>query len=168
MADGSTALQPFQMSSAPIILSWIESAEELWNWTARKDFPLQNVDVFSEWHADPDVTPWEYIVEGELIGYGELWCKPDEPWAELGRIVIAPSRRGGGHGRSLVRALIDRVQQRGFPEAWVRVRAENHVALASYSKAGFVRVSVDCEAELNANQPTPYVWLRHNFVNPVT
>jgi ribosomal protein S18 acetylase RimI-like enzyme len=160
MKTDTVSLIPFQAHNANSILSWIESPEELWQWATRKDFPLTDTDVFRIWHADPDVKPYEFLADGEVLGYGELWCESEEPWAELARLIIAPAHRNRGFGKLLVGNLVKRIRQLGFADVWVRVYPTNDSAIACYQKAGFIRVSESREEDLNADQRHGFIWMQ--------
>jgi ribosomal protein S18 acetylase RimI-like enzyme len=153
-------LRPFDGRNAATILGWIESPEQLWHWAARKDFPVADPNVFHEWHADPDVTAYELVVDGELTGYGELWCEPDEPSAELARLIIAPAHRNRGLGRLLAQSLTEQCCEVGYSDVSVRVCPANVAALTCYRAAGFKRVTAIQERRLNADQPQQYAWMQ--------
>jgi len=53
-------------------------------------------------------------------------------------LVVAPARRGQGHGRTLVKALLHWGQQAGASWAYLQVREQNTVARALYAALGFV------------------------------
>jgi ribosomal protein S18 acetylase RimI-like enzyme len=156
-------LHAFDAESGPFVLSWIPSAEELLHWAARTDFPLADVAVFSSWHADPDVSPFELRMNGDLAGYGEIWCEQAEAWAEIARVIIAPPLRGRGFGKKLVDMLAEQVRLLGFDDVWVRLFPANSPARNCYESVGFVRTSLDRERELNALQPNSYIWLRRQL-----
>jgi [ribosomal protein S18]-alanine N-acetyltransferase len=148
------------------VLGWIRSRDELEAWASRSDFPPRP-DLLREWHRDPDVHPY-LLFEGDLLGgYGEVWEDRDEDEAELARIVVAPSERGRGLGRALVRLLAAEAAALGFSDVWMRVVPWNAAALASYAAAGFVRASAEEEERFNRGQPHVYVWLR-NPQSPAT
>jgi [ribosomal protein S18]-alanine N-acetyltransferase len=148
------------------VLGWIGSADELEAWASRRDFPPRR-ELFREWHSDPDVHPYVLSADDRLCGYGEVWEDRDEDEAELARIVVAPSERGRGLGRALVRLLSDEAMALGFRDIWMRVVPWNAPALASYARAGFVRATAEDEASFNRRQPYEYVWLR-NTQSPAT
>jgi ribosomal protein S18 acetylase RimI-like enzyme len=52
-------------------------------------------------------------------------------------IVIAPERRGRGHGRTLMEALMQWGRTAGAHQAYLQVRAENPAALRLYAELGF-------------------------------
>ena len=160
MQSDAASLLCYESHNASLILGWVESAEQLWHWAARRDFPLIDSGVFCQWHADPDITPYQLIIDGELVGYGELWCESAEPWAEMGRLIIAPKHRNRGLGRLLIANLAHKVRQLGFHNVWVRVCPTNAAAIACYLKAGFMQASEAEQQELNATQQHAYAWMK--------
>ncbi|WP_375296080.1 GNAT family N-acetyltransferase [Saccharothrix sp.] len=95
---------------------------------------------------------------GRPVGYGELWL--DECETELARLIVAPSVRGRGVGRDLVRHLTALALVRG-PNVFMRVHPANAAALRCYRGAGFVDVDPALAEEWNVAQPVSYVWLAH-------
>jgi ribosomal protein S18 acetylase RimI-like enzyme len=152
-------LAPFAEEHAETVLGWIASADELEAWASRRDFPPQR-DVLHEWQSDPEVHPYVLFADDRLCAYGEVWEDREEDEAELARIVVAPSERGRGLGRALVRLLSAEAAAMGFRDIWVRVIPWNAPALACYEGAGFVRSTAEEEARFNRGQPYEYVWLR--------
>lgn len=59
--------------------------------------------------------------------------------ASLLLIVARPRVRGEGLGRTLLKALLDRLGRRGIHRCLLEVRETNAAALALYSSLGFVR-----------------------------
>jgi ribosomal protein S18 acetylase RimI-like enzyme len=133
-----TALLPYHASRAPEIVSWARSPGELEHWVGSVTFPPQP-DLVAEWHRDPDVHPYLFVVGDELAGYGEVWHDREESEAELARIIVAPARRGRGLGRVLVELLAAEAKSAGFSAVWLRVVPTNTPAVACYRAAGFVR-----------------------------
>lgn len=66
---------------------------------------------------------------------------PGEKYAEpsIGRVVTAPSARGAGLGRELMRRAIT-LTEGEFPGVAIRISAQEHLQ-AFYQEFGFVRVS---------------------------
>ena len=74
-------------------------------------------------------------VQGDIAGYG--MSVVDRGMAEIGSIVIDPRYRGKGHGRSLVRGLLDWAQASGARNAFLQVEYRNAVAMGLYRSLGF-------------------------------
>jgi ribosomal protein S18 acetylase RimI-like enzyme len=73
--------------------------------------------------------------EGQPIGYGLAVAEGD--WAGLFDVVVAPAWRGRGHGRQLVKQLIEWGETQGARQAYLQVTCSNSAALALYRSLGF-------------------------------
>jgi ribosomal protein S18 acetylase RimI-like enzyme len=57
---------------------------------------------------------------------------------EIRRLVVDPASRGKGHGRSLLRAAVERAYEHHHARrVWLDVKAHNHRARALYESEGF-------------------------------
>jgi ribosomal protein S18 acetylase RimI-like enzyme len=57
---------------------------------------------------------------------------------EIRRLVVDPASRGKGHGRSLLRAAVERAyEHHRARRVWLDVKAHNHRARALYESEGF-------------------------------
>jgi ribosomal protein S18 acetylase RimI-like enzyme len=126
-------------------------------WCSRAEHPFP-AEVVVGWAAQPDVTAYLLVTDDEPVAYGEVWSDEAEGEAELARLIVAPVARGRGVGRALTAALVARAR---YDDIFVRVRPDNAVALGTYRSAGFEDVAPELQAEWNAPQPRPYVWLRY-------
>ncbi len=153
-------LHRFQFEYGPKILTWAATPQELRFWAAETHFPLTDASVFERWGDDPDIEQFVLSSDGNIVGYGETWCEQDDPWAELGRLIVDPQRRGRGLGKQLVRLLLQRVSQQQFQEVWVRVFPDNLPAIHCYRAAGFCPGSHEEQNSLNAEQPADYLWMK--------
>jgi len=82
--------------------------------------------------------------EATMVAFGQLYVRDDR--THLARLAVTPSRRGVGHGLTLVKALIDKGREL-FPytENSLYVMQTNEQALRCYRKAGFVEVPISVE-----------------------
>ena len=89
---------------------------------------------------------------GQMIGYN--WLKIED---ELGEIyVIGVDAPGRGLGRSLMRAGLNRMRDRGCTTAALYVEADNVPAVNLYRSLGFVDHTIDVQYELTeAASPLP-------------
>lgn len=139
------------------VLAWPQSEQELSFWASLDKQP--DASVFSDWHADEDVSGFVLLEEGGLLAYGEIWREPGERSVELARILVSPARRRSGVGSRLVSLLIEHAGVAELDAFWVRVVPENQAALGCYASLGFVPASASEQRQLNAGQPREYVWL---------
>lgn len=112
------------------------------------------------WSDDDAVHAYGLFDGDQLIAYGEVWVDHDEAETELARIIVSPSRRGGGVGRMLARLLAGRAAGE-YADVYLRVRPGNDVAVRCYGAAGFTRLDTAHEQRCNVGQPVDYVWMRY-------
>jgi ribosomal-protein-alanine N-acetyltransferase len=73
--------------------------------------------------------------ESVIIGYGVLSLAADE--AHVLNVCTAPEEQGQGHGRHLLRALLQLACGRGAQRVFLEVRPSNATAIALYHAEGF-------------------------------
>jgi ribosomal-protein-alanine N-acetyltransferase len=152
-------LRPFASGDGPTVLAWVTSDDEARGWASLPARPTDD-GVFARWHAEAGVLAYVLELDGEPVGYGEVWEDHDEDEAELARLIIDPSRRRRGLGRSLVALLLAEARQLGWWDVWLRVASYNDPALGCYAAAGFTRAAPDKEGAFNVGQPVDFVWMR--------
>ena len=75
------------------------------------------------------------VHDGGIIGYGMLSIAADE--AHVLNVCTAPEVQGRGHGRRLLRALLQLARGRGVQRVFLEVRPSNLSAIALYHAEGF-------------------------------
>lgn len=78
---------------------------------------------------------WVLHRGGAIIGYGMLSLAADE--AHVLNVCTAPEEQGQGHGRRLLRALLQLGRARGAQRVFLEVRPSNIAAIALYHEEGF-------------------------------
>lgn len=78
---------------------------------------------------------WVLLEGGAFIGHGVLSVAADE--AHVLNVCVDPARQGRGHGRLLLRALVDAARGRGASRVFLEVRPSNPAAIALYEDEGF-------------------------------
>jgi ribosomal-protein-alanine N-acetyltransferase len=78
---------------------------------------------------------WVLHREGVMIGYGMLSMAADE--AHVLNVCAAPEEQGRGHGRRLLRTLLQQARTRGAQRVFLEVRPSNTGAIALYHAEGF-------------------------------
>jgi len=78
---------------------------------------------------------WVLEAGTQLLGYGVLSAAAGE--AHLLNICIAPEYQGRGHGRRLLRRLIDLARWHKAQQVFLEVRPSNPAAIALYRDEGF-------------------------------
>ena len=101
--------------------------------------PMEPAGV-EEWWAGDDVVPWVLEVDGEPVGYGELWLDAEEDEVELARLIVPEPLRGQGYGGLLTVELTAAAARTGLATTMLRTTEDNTVAIACYAARGFVRL----------------------------
>jgi ribosomal protein S18 acetylase RimI-like enzyme len=159
MQHKRVTIEPFRDQDAQTVLSWVTSADELYDWTFRDDYPLMDLDVFAQWHADPDIHAYCQRYDGQPSAYGELWI---DDIIEFARLLVAPKLRGRGLGRLLIEQLAALPASSPAAEIWLRVAPSNERAISIYRHIGFARATSDEARVHNEGQQVDFVWLSRN------
>lgn len=157
-SPSSIRLVPFEAERAATVAGWAVTADEVLAWCSGTEAPVPTATV-AAWGEAPDVDAFALFDGATMVAYGEVWVDDDEAEAELARIIVDPSRRGGGVGRALTQLLAAHASQR-YADVFLRVRPGNDRAVRCYLGAGFVRLAVDEEQQFNVGQPVEYLWMR--------
>jgi len=96
-------------------------------------------DLAKDFLADPRHHIVVAIDGGVVVGFasGVDYVHPDKPrefW--INEVGVAPTRRGRGLGKSVLRTLLDRARALGCREAWVLTETDNEAANALYVTLG--------------------------------
>jgi ribosomal-protein-alanine N-acetyltransferase len=78
---------------------------------------------------------WVLEDGGELLGYGVLSAAAGE--AHILNVCVAVEHQGRGHGRMLVRRLLDLARWHRVTQVFLEVRPSNPNAMALYHSEGF-------------------------------
>lgn len=81
---------------------------------------------------------WVADIKGEIAGYAVFWAVLDQ--GELGNVAVDEAHRGKGIGSRLIKAVLDRANQRGVREIFLEVRKTNVRAQDLYKSFGFSEV----------------------------
>ncbi len=134
--SGSLILRPARSVDLPIVLSWLRDAVDCRRWAGPEvTFPPTTESLSREISFTPD-NSFSLDEVGELIGFGQLIRKTKHR-LHTSRIIVAPHRRGGGLGRNLCRALIERTIELGYPRLSLYVYQDNPAAFKLYQSLGF-------------------------------
>lgn len=76
----------------------------------------------------------------EIVGFA-YWTRRDgeteEPHADIAKVAVSSTARGGGLGRRIVDELISYGRKTGIEILTLDVRGNNHAAMALYERLGF-------------------------------
>jgi ribosomal-protein-alanine N-acetyltransferase len=82
-----------------------------------------------------DYPAWVLLLDGELIGYFLMSLAAGE--AHVLNVCVAPEHQGQGHGRKLLRAILQIARGRGAERVFLEVRPSNTGAIQLYFDVGF-------------------------------
>ena len=83
---------------------------------------------------------WVLEQSGEIIGYGILSVAAGE--AHLLNACVAPTQQGHGHGRHLVKRMIELARWHRVQRIFLEVRPSNRAAVALYPTLGFNEIAM--------------------------
>jgi ribosomal-protein-alanine N-acetyltransferase len=131
----------------------LHTADEI----VHRPMALDDLDAVLEIEARAYSHPWSRgnFVDSLLAGYGAEvrldtrgrclgYCvaMPGVEELHLLNLTVDPACQRRGHGRALLRRLVQVGLQRGDRCLWLEVRASNHAALALYQTEGFVQAGL--------------------------
>jgi len=123
-AAAAPILRPMREADLPAVMA-IEQRAYAFPWTQGvfRDCLLANHPA------------WVLVEDGHVIGYAVLSVAADE--AHVLNLCTAPEVQGRGHGRRLLRALLQLARGRGAQRMFLEVRPSNGPAIALYHDEGF-------------------------------
>ncbi|REF26126.1 [SSU ribosomal protein S18P]-alanine acetyltransferase [Xenorhabdus cabanillasii] len=83
---------------------------------------------------------YKIVLNDQMIGFAIVQCVLDE--ATLFNIAIHPEYQSQGHGKTLLKYLIDVLPQKQINTLWLEVRYSNRSAIRLYEDLGFNEVSI--------------------------
>ena len=131
------SLRPALQEDLRVILTWVDTPELMQRWGGPLlPFPGNPADTWEAMGGSVETTFALVAATGELLGFGQILRRP---WGfHLARLMVSPSRRGQGLGRSLCLQLIERARATGEPGVLtLNVYADNAPARALYEGLGF-------------------------------
>ena len=78
---------------------------------------------------------WVLLCEGEVVGYFLMSLAAGE--GHVLNVCVAPEQQGQGHGRRLLRAILQLARGQGAERVFLEVRPSNTGAIALYFDMGF-------------------------------
>lgn len=142
-APAALALRPLQAADCDRLLSWIGSADALWQWAGPRSFtwPLDRAQLLHDLAVRTDSGGLFAGIDdsGAMVGHVLLDAVADHGLGHIGRVAIAPDQRGRGLGTALMRATV----RHGFDELSLHrlqlgVYTFNAAAIAAYRSVGFI------------------------------
>ncbi|MGH2896310.1 MAG: GNAT family N-acetyltransferase [Solirubrobacteraceae bacterium] len=142
-ARPAVALRALQPADCDRLLGWIDSVDDLWQWSGARAFtwPLDRGQLLRDLAARADSGGLLAGIDdtGEMVAHVLLEAQHYHGLGHIGRVAIAPDERGRGLGSALLRATV----RRGFDELdlhrlQLTVYTFNAAAIATYRSVGFV------------------------------
>lgn len=136
-------LRALALEDCETLLSWISSADALFQWSGPWDFrwPLDRLQLRRDLERAGDHRRVLAAVdaEDELVGHAMLTVQREHRLGVIGRVLIDPARRGEGLGTALLHEIV-RVgfDGLGLHRLQLGVYDFNLGAIACYERAGFV------------------------------
>ncbi|MGC9095224.1 MAG: GNAT family N-acetyltransferase [Candidatus Bathyarchaeia archaeon] len=100
---------------------------------------------------DPDYELWVAEVDGEIVGFIDLWTINDfchgGKLSYIQNLYVAPKYRRMGVGSKLLQKIIDRAKEKGALEVHVVTNFENNPAIQLYKKHGLTKESLQLGKE---------------------
>lgn len=123
------------------VVEWIPDSEALYHFTGpRLYWPLTVEQLIEAEQHEASLSAWVVIDPSTdtLVGHFELTCSDSE--ARLGRLILAPERRGCGLARVLLELALNRGRELGATTVTLNVISDNQPAIRTYERAGFHRL----------------------------
>ena len=138
------SLRALEPEDCDTVLSWITSADELFQWSGPWDFrwPLDAAQLRRDLAVVRERRRLFAAIADdgqELIGHAMLTFQPEHRLGVIGRVLLDPHRRGGGLGTAVMREVVRLGFDRfGLHRLQLAVYVFNRTAIACYQRVGFV------------------------------
>ena len=127
------AIRSATLNDLLIVASWIRTAAECERWAGTQvAFPIDLV-ALPETIGFAKRSPYLLTLDGAIMAFGQVVDKPQNR-QHLVNIIVSPSHRGRGYGRTFLRELLDRTTA---DRVSLNVNEDNLVAVSLYAAAGF-------------------------------
>ncbi|HEY6522641.1 MAG TPA: GNAT family N-acetyltransferase [Solirubrobacteraceae bacterium] len=137
------ALRPLEPADCDRVLTWIDSADALWQWSGARAFtwPLDRGQLVRDLAARAGSGGLLAGTDesGEMVGHVLIEAQHHHGLGHIGRVAVAPDRRGQGLGAALMRATARHsFDDLGLHRLQLMVYTFNAPAIAAYRSVGFV------------------------------
>jgi RimJ/RimL family protein N-acetyltransferase len=155
-ASPTLTLRALEAPDCDRLLTWIDSSDALWQWSGARSFtwPLDRGQLLRDLasHAGTSVALLAGIdKEGEMVAHVLIDAQHYHGLGLVGRVAVAPERRGQGLGAALMRATIRRgFDELGLHRLQLNVYTFNAAAIATYRSVGFVVEGVARDSTLGS------------------
>ena len=144
MSGPEIELRRLEPADCETLLSWIPSADALFQWSGPWDFiwPLTEEQLLRDLESASDRRPVLAAVDadsGAIVGHVMLTIWPPHDFAVVGRVLVDPARRGAGIGDALMREVVRTgFDDLGLHRLQLAVYDFNTAAISCYQQVGFV------------------------------
>lgn len=155
-APPALALRGLEPSDCDCLLTWVDSADALWQWSGSRSFtwPLDRGQLLRDLAARGDSDGLYAAIDdrGEMVGHVQLDAQLYHGVGHIGRVAVAPAQRGRGLGTALMRATVRRgFDELGLHRLQLTVYSFNAAAIAAYRAVGFVVEGVAPDSTLGSD-----------------
>ena len=143
------------------LMQWFPDAASVAVWSPSTRFPFDDRVRFILESKLDELPSYMLVDERDTpLAFGQYYERLG--CCHLGRLVVAPTRRGEGYGTELIQALLAKgCRELGASRASLFVLSHNTRALALYRKLGFA------EAAYPEAMPLPdCLYMRHDITAP--
>ncbi len=142
-ATRELTLRPLGAADCDRLLTWIDSADALWQWSGARAFtwPLDRGQLVRDLAARAGSGGLLAGVDetGEMVGHVLIEAQHHHGLGHIGRVAVAPGRRGQGLGAALMSATVRHAfDELGLHRLQLMVYTFNAPAIATYRAVGFV------------------------------
>ena len=142
-ATRELTLRPLAAADCDRLLTWIDSADALWQWSGARAFtwPLDRAQLVRDLAARAGSGGLLAGVDGsgEMVGHVLIEAQHHHGLGHIGRVAVAPDRRGQGLGAALMSATVRHAfDELGLHRLQLMVYTFNAPAIATYRAVGFV------------------------------
>lgn len=142
-------LRPPISADYEALASWVPDANACKRWAGPLiSFPLSAASLSAQLGVAHGISYTLADANGNPVAFGQCWASVQHA-VHLGRIIVSPSVRNRGVGRTLCELLIARaVQTTDVSTVTLRVYRDNVPALKLYQNLGFITVASESTEEL--------------------
>jgi RimJ/RimL family protein N-acetyltransferase len=143
MASPALALRPLEPADCERLLGWVKTEDDLYQWSGVRSFswPLDHGQLLRDLEASGDPRLLFAAVDGggAMAGHVMLDINRHHRAGLIGRVAVAPERRGQGWGTALMRETVRHAfDEQGLHRLQLAVYTFNAAAIACYRSVGFV------------------------------
>jgi ribosomal protein S18 acetylase RimI-like enzyme len=149
MSDSPFPIVPVQEHLAASYRECLDTVARERRYLAQTEaLPLERIAGFVRESVAQDAIQFFALDGDRVVGWADIfpgWAQAVRHCGSLGMGVL-PGYRGRGLGRRLLAACIDKAWRQGLTRIELEARADNAVAIALYTRMGFVHEALKVDA----------------------